>query len=134
MTVFVDAGPLFARHIKRDQYHAPSVAQWKWLAADRRPLVTSNFVLDEAATLLGRRAGYAYAAEKARGWFTSKSMKILRPDADDELAALGRFTQYAGRGVSFTDCLSFALMTRHGVRTAFTFDRHFLPAWFVSEP
>ena len=133
MTVFVDAGPLFARHVQRDQYHVAALAHWDRLDSDGRPLVTSNFILDEAATLLARRAGYAYAAGKARAWFRSPSMTVLRPDADDELAALDWFTQYADQSVSFTDCLSFALMRRHGVETAFTFDRHFLLAGFASE-
>ena len=132
--IFIDAGPLIARHLPRDQHHAAATAHWDRLDAARRPLVTSNFVLDEATTLLGRWAGYAYAAGKARAWFRSPSMTILRPDADDELAALDWFTQYADQGVSFTDCLSFALMRRHGVETAFTFDRHFLLAGFASEP
>ena len=134
MTVFVDAGPLFARHVRRDQHHAAAVAHWAKLTADRRPLVTSNFVLDEAITLLGRRASYAYAADRARPWFDSSALTTLRPDADDERAALRWFTQYADQSVSFTDCLSFALMTRHGVRDAFTFDRHFLLAGFLPQP
>ena len=132
--IFVDAGPLIARHLPKDQHHAAAREHWRRLEAARLPLVTSNFVLEEAATLLGRWAGYAVAAKKARGWLDSPAFTILRPDADDERAALRWFTQYADQSVSFTDCLSFALMTRHGVPDAFTFDRHFLLAGFLSQP
>jgi uncharacterized protein len=38
--------------------------------------------------------------------------------------------KYADQGVSFTDCVSFAIMRRHKIRTAFTFDRHFKLAGF----
>ena len=132
--MFVDAGPLMARHLPKDQHHAAARAHWQRIEAAGTPLATSNFVIDEAATLLGRRVNYAYAAEKAAAWFGSPNLTILRPDADDERAALRWFTQYADQSVSFTDCLSFALMTRHGVRDAFTFDRHFLLAGFLSQP
>lgn len=29
------------------------------------------------------------------------------------------------RGLSITDCISFKVMRRRGIRAAFTFDRHF---------
>ncbi|NNJ27257.1 type II toxin-antitoxin system VapC family toxin [Alienimonas chondri] len=131
---FVDAGPFIARHFAPDQHHDAAVAYWNRLAARRRLLVTSNFVLDEAATLLARKAGYEFAAERARRWFHSPSLTILRPDAHDEDAALEWFTRFADQGVSFTDCISFALMTRVGIRSAFTFDRHFRFAGFEPEP
>ena len=40
----------------------------------------------------------------------------------------------AAQGVSFTDCISFVLMAGHGIRTAFSFDNHFLLAGFEIEP
>ena len=33
--------------------------------------------------------------------------------------------KYADQRVTFTDCVSFAIMRRRRIRTAFTFDRHF---------
>ncbi len=132
--IFIDAGPFIARHSARDQYHQVAVGRWDRLLAQRRPLVTSNFVLDEAVTQLARHAGYAFAASRAARWFASPSLLILRPDADDERAALAWFTKFADQKISFTDCVSFALMERYQVRTAFTFDRHFRLAGFAAEP
>jgi predicted nucleic acid-binding protein len=44
--------------------------------------------------------------------------------------------KYADKEISFTDSISFAMMHRLGIRTAFTFDRHFRDAGFqiVSAP
>jgi predicted nucleic acid-binding protein len=39
-------------------------------------------------------------------------------------------TQFADQRIGLTDCVSFAIMRRHKIRTAFTFDRHFRLAGF----
>jgi len=90
--------------------HDVATEHWRILQDDRRQCFTSNYVLDEAITLLARRSTYDFAAERARNLFESASLSILRPDANDELAALGLFKKYADQSVSFTDCISFVLM------------------------
>ena len=92
--------------------------------------VTSNFVLDEAFTLLARRASYAFAAGKARLIYASSTLDILRPDSEAEIAALDLFEKFADQKVSFTDCISFVLMREVGITQAFTFDSHFERAGF----
>jgi predicted nucleic acid-binding protein len=128
--IFVDMGPFIARHLGSDERHTDAVRGWEELAAGRDRLHTSNFVLDEAFTLLARRAGYRFAAERARNTYASRALLILRPDNSDELAAVGLFEKYADQAVSFTDCVSFALMRRHRIARAFTYDRHFVAAGF----
>ena len=128
--IFVDTGPLLARWIARDQHHAEARRGWQRLAAGAEGLTTSNFVLDELATLLARTAGYAFAAERLRGIYASSAIAVVRPDAEDEIEALDWFEKYAGQAVSFTDCVSFALMRRRRIAQAFSFDRHFPLAGF----
>jgi predicted nucleic acid-binding protein len=49
--IFIDTGAFLARYLAKDQYHSPATAFWDALKARNEGLVTSNFVLDETATL-----------------------------------------------------------------------------------
>ena len=132
--IFVDTGAFLARHLARDQHHVEALEGWRRLEKGRLKPVTSNFVLDEAVTLLGRWAGNDFAAKRARSWFHSELLEILRPGPGDELAAVELLERLADQDVSFTDCISFVLMRGHGIERAFTFDRHFRAAGFSIWP
>lgn len=84
--------------------------------------------------MLARRAGHAFAAERARAMLGSEVLEILRAGSEEETAALALFEKLADQLVSFTVCLSFALMRREGIRRAFSFDRHFTTAGFELWP
>ena len=132
--IFVDTGAFIARYLERDEHHSAAVAQWELLTLDARPCYTTNFVLDEAITFLARRSSYQFAADRADAIYHSGELKILRPDHDDELSALELFGKYSDQSVSFTDCVSFAIMDKLDIKTAFTFDHHFRIAGFQIEP
>lgn len=132
--IFIDTGAFVARWLHRDQYHLESLAGWRLIAARGVRCATSSFVIDEALTLLGRRASYQFAAGRARNLYNSAYLEVLRPVQDDELAAIELFERYADQEVSFTDCVSFVLMQRRGLRKAFAFDRHFALAGFERWP
>ena len=129
--IFVDSGAFLGRLIQQDQHHTSAVLGWKHV---RRDVVTSSLVLTETFTLLGRWVDHAFAAAWAREVLNSSAMEIFRPGKADELAALELFTEYADKKIGFVDCVSFALMRRHGIRRAFTFDRHFEDAGFERWP
>jgi uncharacterized protein len=132
--IFLDTGGFLGKYATRDQYHQLAIAGWREIEASSMRCVTSNFVLDEMLTLLGRRTSYEFAAERARRLLTSKVLEILRPDQEHELEALTDFEKFADQGVSFTDCVSFALMRSRRIRRVFSFDRHFALAGFELWP
>ena len=131
--IFVDTGAFLALYIKRDQYHRQAS---KVFPSVPRPFSTSNHVVDELGTLLGRIAGYRYAADRIEDLYASPSIDVLPSTRHDEIEAIRWMRKYADKEVSFTDCISFAVMRRVGIRAAFTFDRHFRDAGFqiVSTP
>jgi predicted nucleic acid-binding protein len=132
--IFIDSGAFLARYARRDQHHEAAHRGWRELGARGGRCLTSSFVLDEVLTLLGRRISYDFAAERAASFWGSEALSILRPDEQDELTAIELFSKLADQRVSFTDCISFALMRRHRIRRAFTFDRHFEAAGFEVWP
>lgn len=132
--IFIDTGAFLGRYVAKDQFHPSASALWKELADRRERCATSNFVLDETATLLGRRAGNHFAAQRLKNLYASAMVEVWRPDQEDELRALTWFTKYADQGVTFTDCISFALMNNHRLKRVFSFDRHFELAGFKRLP
>lgn len=132
--LFIDTGAFIARYVTRDQHHATALGAWRRLPKLGRRHYTSNFVLDETVTLLGRRSDYAFAAERARHLYASRVLEILRPSYDDEIAAIALFEKYADQEVSFTDCVSFVLMRKLRIKRVFAFDRHFKLAGFETWP
>lgn len=132
--IFIDTGAFLARYVANDQHHAQALLAWDELTQTRRRCFTSSFVLDETFTLLGRRAGYGFAAERARNILAAGTLEILRPEQRHEEPALSLFEKYADQQVSFTDCLSFILMRQSRIRKVFGFDRHFIAAGFELWP
>jgi uncharacterized protein len=126
--LFIDTGAFLARYLSNDSCHLKAAAIWKKTAGET--LFTSNHVLDETLTLLSRRAGINFAADRAENIYSSPALEILFSSKEDEIAAFRVFRKYAGQNVSFTDCVSFVLMRRHGITRAFTFDHHFARAGF----
>ncbi|MGD8212580.1 MAG: PIN domain-containing protein [Desulfobacterales bacterium] len=132
--IYIDTGAFLARHLSRDQYHGQANSFWNSIKKKGEACTTSNFVLDETFTLLGRRAGYDFAAQRARNIYASEWLKILRSEKNDELRAIDYFEKYSDHRLSFTDCISIALMQRKKIKRVFTFDHHFLIFGFNKYP
>jgi predicted nucleic acid-binding protein len=132
--IYLDTGAFLARYLARDQHHKKAVAAWSEIGRGGLRCFTSNFVLDETFTLLGRRAGYRFAAQRARLLYSSRVLTILRPGREDELEAIEDFEKFADQKVSFTDCISWTLMRRNKLRRTFSFDEHYRMAGFELWP
>lgn len=123
--IFVDTGAFLGKYLPDDQHHVQAESIWQRIEHEKEGFCTSNFVLDELTTLLGRRSSHAFTAKKIRGIYESELIDIFRPEEAEELEALVFFDKYYDQDVSFTDCVSFVLMKRRGIQRAFSFDRHF---------
>ena len=124
---FADTGAFLSLFHGNDQHHRDAMALWPLV---EKPVFTSNLVIAELAKLLAYRMGYPMAIDRVSGIYASTGFRILPSTRTDELSALEWMRKFSDQDVSFTDCVSFAMMRRLKIRTALTFDRHFQLAGF----
>ncbi len=120
--IFVDTGAWFAAVTPSDPQHSRATA---FLAASQDSLITTDYVIDETLTLLRARGEYQRALILGERFFAGDIAEVVYLTEDDVRRAWGIFHNYADKQWSFTDCASKALCDRLGIKTAFTFDRHF---------
>lgn len=123
--IFIDTGAFIARYLTQDAHHSNALKIWEQIEKSNLRCFTSNFVLDETFTLLGRWASYPFSVEKARIIFSSTRLTILRPNEEDEIQALHYFEKYSDQKISYTDCISFVLLKNQKINQVFSFDNHF---------
>ena len=128
--IFIDTGAFLARYIQADQFHKKANALWAKIEKKEMKCYTSNFVLNELATLLFRRTGADFAEIRMMNIYSSTRIEILRPIKEEEMTAINLMKKYSEHEISYTDCISFCLMKKNKLNTAFTFDEHFSYAVF----
>jgi hypothetical protein len=99
-----------------------------------RRLYTSNYVIDEALTLLRTHCGHRVVVSLRKTLEASRLLSVLWITESLEKAAWGIFEKHTDKEFSFTDCTSFALMEAEAIRNVFTFDQHFSQYGFESVP
>jgi len=122
-SVFVDTGAWYALgdDSERSRPGAARVAEAHHGAS---ATVTSNFVVAETHALAIRRRGRDQALVVLRGILRG-NIRIVRVTEEDEVRAIAIIEQYDDKAFSYTDATSFAVIERHKIETAFSFDRHF---------
>ncbi len=128
--VFVDTMGWFSLLNNRDAWHEKARETLHALRESGTPLLTSDYVIDETATLLKvRRADHAIQTLFDM-LDTSRALTLTRIDTDRFLAARDFFVKHLDHGYSFTDVTSFVVMKELLIREAFTHDQHFSEAGF----
>ncbi len=132
MVVFVDTSALIAFLDADDRFHAAAVRTWQELTAREDDLVTSNYVLTEATAMCQRRLGMAVTRRLLEEVAPALSIYWVDEDVHDD--AVSALLASERRDLSFVDCVCFQVMRRQGIRSAFTFDRHFRERGFECLP
>jgi predicted nucleic acid-binding protein len=129
--VFVDTMGWFSLLDRRDAWHDKAKSRMAKLAKARTPLFTSDYVVDETATLLKVR----HAKQAIHGFFetveSSQALTLTPVTSARFQQAKDFFLKHLDHSYSFTDVTSFVLMKELGIREALTHDEHFTEAGFV---
>lgn len=130
--IFIDTSGFYATVVSDDDRHAAAA---KFIAAARkrkRAFVTTDYVLDETATLLKARRKTHLIAKLFDRLDQSQAFRIEWTDSERFQDVRKLFVKHADQDWSFTDCLSFVVMSELRLREALTKDLHFQQAGYAA--
>jgi predicted nucleic acid-binding protein len=127
--VFLDTVGLLAVWDVDDQWHSAAEAAYRRIALQRRPIVSTNFVLLECGNAASRRT---YRSDVcALRHVLERRGELIVPTDSDWLHAWHAYERGEAGQAGIVDHVSFAVMRRLGLTDAFTNDRHFRAAGFI---
>jgi predicted nucleic acid-binding protein len=128
--VFLDTVGLIALWDEDDQWHQPAAAAFDRLLAEDRPLVVTTLVLYECGNAAARRP-YRVDVDDLRERMRAEG-RLIEPTEADLAAAWAAYRAGHAGQAGIVDHVSFAVMRRLELVEAFTNDRHFAAAGFVT--
>jgi hypothetical protein len=129
--IFVDTSGFFAMLSSDDDRHAAAAKIVTAARKRKRGFVTTDYVLDETATLLKARRRIHLVAELFERLARSQACRTQWTDSERFHDVRAFFLKHADQRWSFTDCLSFRVMSHLRLRDALTKDSHFQQAGFT---
>lgn len=126
--ILFDTSVLCALNNPKDQYTAIATQLSKKVNEAKLLPVTTDYVIDEASTLLLTRArsGFLYANNLLENVIESNLFEVIWINKQKFYAAVKVFKRFnQDKRWSFTDCTSYVVMKELGIKTAFTFDENF---------
>jgi len=123
MNVFVDTSALLAVLDADDANHKAARLFWENIIAAGDTLVSHNYVLVETSALALRKLGLEALRVLERD--IVPILRVVWVTRDVHNSAASAQLVASRRSLSLVDCVSFEIMRRSGIRTAFSFDRHF---------
>ncbi|MBN3941965.1 MAG: PIN domain-containing protein [Nostoc sp.] len=133
-TVFLDTSYIIALETSDDINHDVTLKHWQIFIQELPRLVTTSYIFDEIVTFFNSRNRHAKAVEVGNRLLSSPSVQFIHVDEVLFFDGWRLFQQYDDKSYSLTDCVSFVVMKQLGIRTALSFDKHFVQAGFEKLP
>ena len=128
---FIDSGGFYALINAQSPHHAAAVAYMDMARRAKWKAVTSDYILDETATLFRTRKLFHLAPALFDLAEKSTALETVRVDGEMFARAKSFFLKYHDHEFSFTDCTSFVLMKERKLKEALATDDHFRAVGFV---
>lgn len=129
--LFLDSSFFKALTDNHDEFHPMTKPTIDAIEKGIYKPVTTNYILDETLTLIRIKCGLEKALEFGNFLRENRlKLRVIRVHATDDAAAWEWFVKDWSQ-LSFTDCVSFAVMKRLEVTRVATFDQHFKRAGFI---
>lgn len=129
-SIFIDSSFWIAVSDSKEKDHNRSLKLLKEFKKNKSLMVTTNFILDETFTLIRKRQGVVRVIgfRDVIAKF-GRQLQLERITVADEANVWKWFERNIDK-LSYTDCTSFAVMNRLGIKKAATFDDDFSKAGF----
>ncbi len=128
--VFLDTAYAYALVNTRDQWHDRAVVWQERLAKERLSLLSTEFVLMEIADGLAAVQFRKQAIAIINLLKKNPYVEIVPASSELFAESFELYKKRIDKGWGLTDCTSFTVMQRYGVRDALTTDEHFRQAGF----
>ncbi|HEY1719209.1 MAG TPA: PIN domain-containing protein [Verrucomicrobiae bacterium] len=128
--LFMDTGGFVALLSAEEASHEKASAVMEEASRDHRSVVTTDYVLDETATLLRARRLTKHLKEFLQLTETSQALNIEWMTPDRFAAARTFMLKHLDQEFSFTDCASFVVMKELRLMDVLATDKHFRIAGF----
>ncbi|MBI4559687.1 MAG: type II toxin-antitoxin system VapC family toxin [Candidatus Hydrogenedentes bacterium] len=126
-TVFADSYYYLALLNPRDAAHAMAVDISRSL---RSKVITTGFVMIEIGDAMGKAHQRAHFLTLLQKLLTDPEVTVLPPTGDLYEAGIRLYRSRPDKDWSLTDCISFDIMERFGLKDALTGDQHFQQAGY----
>lgn len=130
--MLIDSSALYAALDRLDKNHAAANACFVEAIRRGDDLRTHNYIVTESCALVQRRLGADAAADLLRRLVPLT--EIVWVDREVHESAAAAFIAARSTSVSLVDRVSFEVMRREGLETAFAFDTDFVRAGFHTVP
>ncbi len=127
--VFLDTVGLVAVWDEGDQWHASAERAFVQIMAERRPFITTSFILLECGNMAARRSFRSEVPVLRKKLELRRELII--PTEPDWQAAWHAYELGEAGQAGIVDQVSFQVMRRLGITDAFTNDKHFQAAGFT---
>jgi len=128
--LFIDSGGFYALVAPANQAHGRAVKFMEEASRTRQRMLTTDYVLDETATLLCARGLSKLLAQFFRLTEESHALTIEWVSPNRFSAARKFMLKHLDQKFSFTDCVSFIVMKELRLTDALATDDHFRIAGF----
>jgi len=129
--IFIDTSGFYALLVREDDRHDQALNAMRKAAKKKRRFVTTDYVLDEAATLLMARGGAAVIPSLFESVSASKACRVVWMDLERFERTKGLFLKNIAESWSFTDCFSFVVLRELELREALRKNNRFRAAGFT---
>jgi uncharacterized protein len=127
--IFVDTSIWYSAHVVEDKDHTRAR---ELLLSAPSDFITTDNIVDELLTLLVARNQRDVAVRIGDGFWSERLCRLHWISHEDALVGWQVFISFNDKKWSFTDCVSYAVMKRLGIREAFAQDDDFRQFGFVS--